>query len=94
MGGEQRVGFLAHIGHSQPACSHVHPMSKEVAFLNTPEKSGTVVGAFAGLILLVAVSGSELCTAAVETEKQDPEVEGAPYNVGVTQGWLEVVVVG
>ena len=38
------------------------------------------------------VCGSELWTAAVETEKQ--EVEGAPYKASVTEGRLEEKAVG
>ena len=63
-------------------------MLKEVAFFNTPQIwdcRGCVCGPN-------FVCGSELSTAAVETEKR--EVERAPYKVGVTQGWLEEEAVG
>ena len=59
------------------------PCRRKSIFVNPPE-SGAVVGAFAGLILLV---GPELCTAAVETGKW--EAENREYKVGVTQGRLE-----
>jgi len=63
-------------------------MLKEVAFFNTPKIwgcRGYVCGPnFA--------CGSELSTAAVETEKR--EVERALHKVGVTQGWLEEEEVG
>ena len=67
-----------------PCSSHV----KEVAFFNNP-KIWDCCGCVCGPNF---VCGSELRTATVETEKR--EVEKAPYKVGVTQGWLEEVVVG
>ena len=88
MGGEKRVGFLARIGHSRPACSHVHPMLKEVAFFNTP-KIWDCRGCVCGPNF---VCGSELWTAAVETEKR--EEERSLYKVGVIEGQLEEGTVG
>ena len=84
---EKKVGFLARISHSRPACSHVHPMLKELEFL-IPSKSGTAVGAFAGLILFVALSSGVLLLKL--RNKRISEL----YKASVMEGQLEEEAVG